>query len=74
MLLAEQYLSLNEQLRMRLLFGANARADAVLLYRENPSMSARELSETLMLSYEPAHRLAKDIKNYLSYGYTLIVG
>ncbi len=61
----------NEQLRLRLLHGASWRSDAVLLLRDHPEMTASELSDTLMLSYEPAHRLVAEVSRYRSMGFTL---
>lgn len=61
----------NEQLRQRLLHGASWRSDAVLLIRDHPDMNASELSDTLMLSYEPAHRLVTELSRYRSFGFPL---
>ncbi len=75
-LLGEEILfNRNKQLRSRLLHGVNYRNDAILLLTEHPNMSARELSDTLVLSYEPAHRLSQDVKNFREFGFQLrIVG
>jgi hypothetical protein len=67
----EALLKRNEQLRLRLLLGASWRTDAVLLLRDHPAMSASELSDTLMLSYEPAHRLVAEVSRYRSLGFPL---
>ena len=65
----------NRQLRSRILHGVNYRNDAILLLTEHPEMSASELSDTLALSYEPAHRLSLDVKHFRDFGYQLrIVG
>jgi len=61
----------NEQLRTRLLHGPSYRADAILLLRDSPDMKACELSDTLMLSYEPAHRLVSEVAHYRSLGFAL---
>lgn len=65
----EALLKRNEQLRQRLLHGAGWRSDAVLLLRDHPEMTASELSDTLMLSYEPAHRLVSEVGRYRSLGF-----
>lgn len=71
-LLPEQaFLKRNEQLRTRLVHGVNYRSDAVLLLRDNSSMSAKEVADTLALSYEPAHRLTLDVRRYLELGFSL---
>ena len=49
------------------------RADAVLLLRDRPEMTASELADTLMLSYEPAHRLVNEVARYRSLGFPLSV-
>jgi hypothetical protein len=67
----EALLKRNEQLRQRLLHGTDWRSDAVLLLRDHPEMTASELSDTLMLSYEPAHRLVAEIARYRSLGFPL---
>jgi hypothetical protein len=67
----EALLERNEQLRMRLLHGVGYRADAVLLLKDKPNMTASELSDTLMLSYEPAHRLVSEVARYRALGFTL---
>jgi hypothetical protein len=36
-------------------------------------MTASELSDTLMLSYEPAHRLVAEVSRYRSLGFPLSV-
>ena len=61
----------NEQLRHRLIHGATYRSDATLLLRDRPQMTAKELADTLMLSYEPAHRLSADIARYRALGFAL---
>lgn len=66
-----ELLKRNEQLRYRLLHGSSWRSDAILLLRDHPEMSASELSDTLMLSYEPAHRLVAEINHYRSFGFSL---
>jgi len=67
----EALLRRNEQLRHRLLHGSGWRSDAVLLLRDYPAMTASELSDTLMLSYEPAHRLVAEVARYRSLGFPL---
>jgi hypothetical protein len=67
----EALLKIIEQLRLRLLHGASWRSDAVLLLRDHPAMTASELSDTLMLSYEPAHRLVSEVSRYRSLGFPL---
>jgi hypothetical protein len=67
----EALLKRNEQLRLRLLHGVTWRSDAVLLLRDHPTMTASELSDTLMLSYEPAHRLVAEVSRYRSLGFPL---
>ncbi len=67
----DSLLKRNEQLRYRLLLGASWRSDAILLLRDQPAMSASQLSDTLMLSYEPAHRLVNEINHYRSLGFSL---
>ncbi len=67
----EALLKRNEQLRLRLLYGISWRSDAVLLLRDHPEMTASELSDTLMLSYEPAHRLVSELMRYRSLGFPL---
>lgn len=52
----------NSQLRMRHLLGANYRSDVAVMVKTRPSLSARELSRTLLLSYEPAHRLVQEMR------------
>lgn len=64
-------LTRNEQLRNRLLHGPTWRADAVLLLRDHPWISASELADMLMLSYEPAHRLVREIARYRSLGFQM---
>lgn len=71
-LISEQVLlERNEQLRLRLLHGASWRSDAILLLRDHPNMTASELSDTLLLSYEPAHRVVAEISHYRELGFTL---
>ena len=67
----EVFLKRNEQLRLRLLMGVGYRSDAVWLLNENANMSAREMSHRLLLSYEPAHRLATELRRYLAYDLSL---
>lgn len=69
-LISEQaLLQRNEQLRVRLLYGASWRSDAILLLRDHPDMTASELSDTLLLSYEPAHRLVAETSHYRDLGF-----
>lgn len=70
----DNYLKRNEQLRLRLLNGVNYRTDAAILLRDHPTISAKELSDTLCLSYEPAHRLTSEIAKYRSLGFDLTPG
>ena len=65
----EDLLKRNEQLRGRLLHGTAWRTDVVLLLRDSPYMNASELADTLMLSYEPAHRLITEITRYRQLGF-----
>lgn len=67
----DRYLARNEQLRLRYFFGSNYRGDAVLLLKCHPRISAKELAETLLLSYEPAYRLVQDLREYQALGYSL---
>ncbi len=67
----EALLKRNEQLRLRLLNGSNWRSDALLLLRDHPNMTASELSDILMLSYEPAHRIVAEVARYRALGFSL---
>lgn len=71
LLTEENLLKRNEQLRQRLLHGTAWRTDAVLLLRDSPKMTASELADTLMLSYEPAHRLVAEISRYRDLGFEI---
>ena len=71
LLIEENLLKRNEQLRQRLLHGMAWRTDAVLLLRDSPQMTASELADTLMLSYEPAHRLVAEINRYRDLGFAI---
>jgi hypothetical protein len=53
---------LHQQVRLRLLFGANIRADAAF-YISKGITGASDLMRAIGCSYEPAHRILEDFKN-----------
>lgn len=67
----ESFLRRNMQMRLRLFFGATYRGDALILLNNDPTISVKEVSETLMLSYEPSHRLVSELRSYQKLGYKI---
>lgn len=57
----EKLVKLHPQVRLRLLFGANIRADAAF-YVSKGVTGASDLMRAIGCSYEPAHRILEDFK------------
>lgn len=53
---------IHQQVKLRLLFGANIRADAAF-YISRGIQNASELMRAIGCSYEPAHRILEDFRN-----------